>query len=75
MCRQVRLTLGCRDIFSNYTINMNKRECSDCRENEKTFRNNMHYKCVNEHCENYIASVKETKMKSNHFIVLNIFPF
>ena len=22
-----------------------KRECSDCRENEKTFRNNLHYKC------------------------------
>ena len=40
---------------------MNKRECSDCRENEKTFRNNLHYKCVNEHCENYISSIKETQ--------------
>ena len=34
------------------------RECSDCRENEKTFRNNFHYKCVNENCENYIAPIK-----------------
>ena len=33
---------------------MNKRECSDCRENEKTFRNNMSYKCQNEYCENYV---------------------
>ena len=36
---------------------MNKRECSDCRENEKTFRNSMHYKCVNKDCENYIKPI------------------
>ncbi len=37
---------------------MNKRECSDCRENEKTFRNNFNYKCENEYCENYIKPVE-----------------
>ena len=40
---------------------MSKRECCDCRENDKTFRNNFQYKCVNEHCENYITPIKETK--------------
>ena len=37
---------------------MSKRECCDCRENEKTFRNNFHYKCVNDNCENYITPVE-----------------
>ena len=37
---------------------MSKRECCDCRENDKTFRNNFQYKCVNEHCENYIKPVE-----------------
>jgi uncharacterized coiled-coil protein SlyX len=37
---------------------MNKRECSDCRENEKTFRNNFNYKCENDYCENYIKPVE-----------------
>jgi len=40
---------------------MNKRECNDCRENEKTFRNNFHYKCVNEHCENFVSPIKQEK--------------
>ena len=33
---------------------MNHRECADCQENEKTFRNNFNYKCQNDYCENYI---------------------
>ena len=33
---------------------MNHRECADCRENEKPFRNNFNYKCQNNYCENYI---------------------
>ena len=36
---------------------MSKRECSDCRDNEKTFINNMYYKCENENCINYIKPV------------------
>ncbi len=40
---------------------MNKRECSDCRENEKTFRNNFNYKCQNDYCENYIKPIELKK--------------
>ena len=40
---------------------MSKRECSDCRENEKSFRNNLHYKCQNDYCENYIKPVEQKK--------------
>ena len=41
------------------------RECSDCRENEKTFRNNMNYKCQNEYCENYIKPIKIVHLQDN----------
>jgi hypothetical protein len=55
---------------------MNRRECSDCRENEKTFRNNMQYKCVNDYCENYIAPLKETKkIEDNKFHCLEYIGF
>ena len=40
---------------------MNKRECSDCRENEKTFRNNYNYKFQNDYCENYVKPVEIKK--------------
>ena len=41
------------------------RECSDCRENEKTFRNNMNYKCQNEYFENYIKPIKIVHFQDN----------
>ena len=40
---------------------MGKRECSDCRENEKTFRSNINYKCQNDYCENYIKPTPTEK--------------
>ena len=55
---------------------MSKRECCDCRENDKTFRNNFQYKCVNEHCENYITPIKETKkIEDKKFHCLEYIPF
>lgn len=29
------------------------RECSDCRENDRSFSFSLYYKCQNNHCENY----------------------
>ena len=37
------------------------RECLECRENDKQFHTNMHYKCHNENCENYIVPTTVTK--------------
>ena len=55
---------------------MSKRECCDCPENDKTFRNNFQYKCVNEHCEKYITPIKETKkIEDNKFHCLEYIPF
>ena len=53
---------------------MNKRECSDCRENDKPFRNNMNYKCTNENCENYIpptvvAVVNDKQFSKDDYII------
>ena len=50
---------------------MNKRECSDCRENEKTFRNNFNYKCQNDYCENYIKPVCIKKVRFENEPTLN----
>jgi hypothetical protein len=35
------------------TIKM--RECSDCRENDRCFSMNLHYRCENTYCENYVV--------------------
>ena len=48
-----------------------KRECCECRENEKTFRNNLHYKCVSKDCENYIKPVvvdNDNKLNNSEYV-------
>ena len=51
---------------------MNKRECNDCRENEKTFRNNLNYKCQNDYCKNYIKPVSIKKVRFENDPALNV---
>lgn len=31
------------------------RECSDCKENDRSYNFSLHYKCQNDWCENYVA--------------------